>query len=358
MKSVTLYSLLIICFYLSSCVKDIPNPDTKNQINTLHHSVLILNEGAYGNNNSELSYIDLETQQISQQLFYSSNGKSLGDVAQSMNYHQGKFYIALNNSNKIMIIDALSFKEISQIKNIPTPRYMCFVQDSLLYISSMYKSLITVVNINNNQVVSHIQLDFPNTEHILFTDNYLWVCNWDIHCNYLYKINPNTNQIEAKVNIAGYAPHGIVQDAEGLLWILSGNKYKNTASFLTCIDPTQSTILKSFSFPTSAEPIKLAINPTRDSLFYIGVNYDGNSTFNGLYTMSIYDTTLPSNAFIQAPSNSYFWAFGIDASTHHIFVSDPKGFTQKSTVTEYSGQGEKLNEFQAGIGANYFYFYP
>ncbi len=357
MKSSTLYNILITCFCLSSCVKDIPNPDTKNPINIQHHGVLILNEGAYGNNNSELSYIDLENEQISQQVFYTANEKSLGDVAQSIYYHQGKFYIALNNSNRISVIDALNFKEISQIKNIPTPRYMCIVYDSLLYVSSIYQTFLTVVNTNNLNI-KRIQLDYPNSEQLLFANNALWVCNWDIHCNYMYKINPFTNLIEEKINIAGYAPHSIVQDKQDRLWILSGNKYKNAPSFLTCLDPIEFKILKSFSFPTGAEPIKMTINQTRDSLYYIGVNYDGNNTFNGLYNMSIDAAQLPTLPLIQAPNNSYFWAFGIDSSTHHIFMADPKGFTQRSTVSEYARQGEKLREFQAGIGANQFYFYP
>ena len=55
------YSLFLVCFsmLIFSCVKDKPNPDHLQLPAQLNHGVILVNEGAFGNNNGDLSYIDL-----------------------------------------------------------------------------------------------------------------------------------------------------------------------------------------------------------------------------------------------------------------------------------------------------------
>jgi hypothetical protein len=147
-----------------------------------------------------------------------------------------------------------------------------------------------------------------------------------------------------------------VQDHQGKIWVLSGNKYKGKSSYLTCIDPVTDEILRTFQFSADADPIRLSLNHSADTLYFINVNYNGQSAVNGLFRMSVNAHAMPSLPFIAAPFNTYFWAYAIHPTTHHLFLSDPKGFTQSSTIYEYNMDGEILHTYQSGIGSNQFLF--
>ena len=348
--------LIFVIIFLSSCVKDKPNPDPKSLPSITSNGLLVLNEGSYSNNNAELSYIDFATKEVTNSLFKMINSKSLGDVAQSLTLINGQYYIAVNNSHKIVILDTANFNIIHTIESIKFPRYITQISADIAYVSSLYMPFVYVLQLSSNTIIDTIITDFQNTEQMLAIQNDVWICNWDTACNYLYKVDKLTHQIKNKIIIGSYAPHDIVQDKKGMLWILSGNKYKNKTSSLTCINPESHVIEKSISFIADEDPIRLSMNTSKDTLYFINVNYLGGASNNGLYRMSIEDNTLPSFPFILAPNNTYFWAFNIDTATSHIFLSDPKGFTQSSTIYEYLNDGSLLQTFQTGIGSNQFIF--
>lgn len=347
--------ILLLTFCISACVKDKPNPDIRLLPSSSNHGILVLNEGAYGNNNAEISFIDLENNEISNSVFKSVNSKSLGDVAQNIALINGHYYITINNSNKIAILDTSNYQLLQTIDNVPFPRYITQVASDKAYVSSLYNPKVFVLDLINNSIVDTIQIDFPNSENMLVKNEDVWICNWDTACNYVYKVNINTNDLEQKINLNAFAPHDILDDKNGMIWILSGNKYKNKNSFLTCLNPQTNSIIKSMAFTSNEDPIRLTMNASKDTMYFINVNYNGSSK-NGLYRMTIYDHEIPDAPFIQAPTNTYFWTVGIDSNTSTIYLSDPKGFTQNSTIYSYSNDGTFLKSYQTGIGSNQFLF--
>jgi DNA-binding beta-propeller fold protein YncE len=348
--------LYFFAFFLNACVKDIPKPDSKITPNATHKGMIILNEGSYANNNAEISFLDFENNTICNSIFNTANNKSLGDVAQDIILVNGNYYITINNSNKIVVVDAMRFNEVKTITNIPNPRYFLKINDSVLYVSSLYSNSIFVLNTNQNEIINTIQLDFANTEKMILLNGKVYASNWNTSCNFIYLINPLTHLIEDKINISGYAAHQIEIDKNGMLWVLSGNKYQNTNSYFTVINPTTKQIIKSFTFTKEQDPFRLVFNKTRDSLYFLQVNYQGQNVNNGLYKMSIENTMLPSQPFIPAQTNSYFWAIGLDTFYNQIYLSDPKGFNQSSAVMKYDLQGNFIQSYKAGIGANTFLF--
>lgn len=350
------YMILCASYLFASCVKDKPNPDVKIFPSNLSQGVVVLNEGSYGNNNADISYIDLKTQEVSNSLFKIVNGHSLGDVAQHIALVNGRYYVCINNSNKIVVLDTSDFSEVQTITTIDYPRYMVQYSQDIAFVSSLYRAYVSVLQLSTNTIIDTISTEHFNTEQMLIATNSLWICTWDTACNYIQKVDVVSHQPTEKISIPGFAPHDIVEDKNGMIWVLSGNKYKSKNSFLICINPQTNKILRSFSFSATADPIKLGTNPSRDTIYFINVNYTGNATDNGLYKMGLSESALPLNPFIKASANTYFWAWAIDPNTDHIFLSDPKGFTQSSTIYEYTNSGQALHVFQTGIGSNQFIF--
>ena len=353
---VTIPFLLFCSLCFLACVKDKPNPDTKSNAITSNKGIVILNEGAYGINNADISFLDLDKRIISNNLYKQQNNKSLGDVAQSITKINGNYFVAVNNSNKVLVLDTANFQLHTTIANVNFPRYILQVSPSKAYISSLYYPQIQVLDLTTYQVTKTITLDHINTEQMTLVNGFVYCTNWDTASNVIYKINPNTDELVSKIPISGRASHSLALDKHNKLWVMSGNKYKNKPSFLSCIDPTTDTEIKTFAFPSQADPFRLICNTTRDTLYFIQVNYNGGNLYNGVYRMAIDATALPENAFIPALLNSYYWALAIDSNTQHLYLSDPKGFAQQSTISEFNPQGQLIQQFQAGIGANTFLF--
>ncbi|MBL7766616.1 MAG: hypothetical protein JNJ58_11010 [Chitinophagaceae bacterium] len=346
---------IFVCIFLMACVKDRPHPDPIVFANLQHRGIVILNEGSLGNANAEISYLDFQTAVVSQNLYHQTNQQLLGDVAQCILSLNDGYVISLNNSGKLIFVDS-QFKWIRTIAPLMFPRQILQTDAGHIYLSTLYKPYIYVINTQTYSLEKTIVTPYLNTENMLKMGSSVWLCHWDTACHSIYKINTLTHSIVDSIPINGRAPQYICQDKQGMVWVLSGNKYKGKVSMLTRFNPNNKQILNSLSFDSEQDPFRLQINKGGDTLWFLQVNYNGTALHNGLYCMPIEANELPSSPFIPAQTGSYFWSFGIDPTTNHIYLSDPKGFTQNSTISEYNAEGLLLHQYQAGIGANSFIF--
>jgi DNA-binding beta-propeller fold protein YncE len=205
-------------------------------------------------------------------------------------------------------------------------------------------------------VEKQIQMPFQNVEGMLLKDGMVYVCCWDTACNKLYQIDPNTDVLADSIKLAGAAPQSVVQDKEQKLWVMGGNAPKNKNTTMTRIDLVTKTVIQKYTFAAGVEAIKPCLNPNKDSIYFIEVNYSGAASNNGIYRMPIEAKFLPNEPFISCVVNQYFWALGIDGKSGNIYVGDPKGFVQKGGVSIYSPQANLLHQFNVGLGVSSFYF--
>lgn len=73
-------------------------------------NLLILNEGAWGANNSGISKVNVATGTATNNFFESANGRGLGDVAQDIILEGNKAYITVSFSNSIETMDVATGK--------------------------------------------------------------------------------------------------------------------------------------------------------------------------------------------------------------------------------------------------------
>src|SRR5690606_33241745 len=109
----TLVTVVLIGFM--SCVKDKPHSGKSNEEHSQSAKLLVANEGAYGNGNASLSYIDLQSEVVRNNVYQEANAKPLGDVLQSIYAYKDKIYLVMNNSNKIIVLSKNNFKQVSEI---------------------------------------------------------------------------------------------------------------------------------------------------------------------------------------------------------------------------------------------------
>ncbi len=349
------WSKLILCLLLlSSCVKDKPADPDQNPPGA-GRRLLIINEGSLSNGNASLSVYLPEKDSVYNQVFWQKNKQTLGDIFQSITVVDDRLFLAINNSDKIVIAAKDDFSYIGQLQ-VSKPRNMLLLDSEKMYVSSLFHPEINIINPKTLQLTGHIAVDYPNTEGLLLHQGSVYACNWDTACSYLYQIDPQTDQIVARIELAGKAPQQVLADKQNNLWVLGGNVAKQCAASLTHIN-LQTGAVTGYTFPAHADMMKPTWNAGRDTLFMLGVNYEGSGSYNGVFRTSIHTEDLDEmlqEPFISAAPMQYFWALAVDSLTGHIFIGDPKGFIQQGDVLEYDAKGKYLQRFAVGVGPGAF----
>src|SRR5690606_24207478 len=95
------YTLIAVSLLsITSCKKD--TPAAPEQPQTAVSGVYILNEGDWTGDNASLSYFDLETNEMKNDVFYEVNSETvLGELANDMGIYGSKLFITVTGSNKV-----------------------------------------------------------------------------------------------------------------------------------------------------------------------------------------------------------------------------------------------------------------
>lgn len=355
---------LCLCIVLAACNKDrqnaqpvITGSNGQSPIpNTGDDRLLyIACEGSFGSGNASLSMQNLTSGTGFDDVYLTTNNKSIGDVLQSIQRIDDKLFLCVNNSDNVLVINAKTRQFIKRI-DIPKPRYIMPVDPHKAYVSTLYSNKLYVIDPTDLNITGTIDMPALNPERMTKQGNRVYVCTWDTACNKIYSISTVTDQLLDSQTIAGFAPHSVVTDAVGFVWVLSGNPQQGKKAALTKLEPGITDVVESFNFQSLQDPIKMITDKAKNNLYFIGVDYNGLSGYNGIFKMGTTDGKLPSVPLIPAQKFQYFWGLGTDPVTDDIYVGDPKGFTQKGSVSVYSSTGEQLRSFGTGVGPGYFYF--
>ena len=173
MKKNLLLSLVLSILFVS-CKKDNPEP---TPVFSLESGVFILNQGNFTAGNASLSYFQNEGDKLYNNLFFEVNGVPLGDVAQSITIDSTTAYIVVNNSGLIYVIDSKTVEYKATISGLTSPRYLTIVSENKAYVSDLYSTSISIVDISNNQVSGTIEVG-RSTEEMALIGAEVFAANW------------------------------------------------------------------------------------------------------------------------------------------------------------------------------------
>ncbi len=338
---IVIFTILFIC----SCVKDKPQESVSSgvAINS-DKSVLIINEGNYGWGNTSVSLYDPISNGIVTDYFKQQNGGlTLGDVCQSITKYNNKYYIVINNSNKIVVVNAIGFTKTATISGFNSPRYFLPITYNKAYVSDLYANSIHVVDMNSNTITGSINC-MKGTEEMALIYNKAFVINGN--SDYCYVLNTVTDIITDSLFI-GKEASGIVIDKNAKVWILTkGSAVSSQTPKLVRINPISLTIEQTLNFSTIDSPWRLCYNNTRDTLYYLN---------KGVCMFPISNLTLPISPIVSQGSKLYY-GLGFNPKDYTIYVSDAIDYVQKSKIEIYNTNGSLIKSFNAGIISNGFVF--
>ena len=206
--------LILFLILIVSCKK---NEDVPNSLFLSGDGVFVVNEGNFTWGNGSLSYYSYDSAKIYNDLFYSVNGRPLGDVPNSMEIKDDLAYIVVNNSGKIEVIKKSTLESVATISGLISPRYIAFVNSSKAYITSMYSDSLTIIRLDDNSVSGYINLG-RSSESIVTAGNNAFVANW-VGGSKVMVINIADDQLVDSIEV-GIEPESMVIDKNNMLWVL------------------------------------------------------------------------------------------------------------------------------------------
>ena len=306
------------------------------------NGVIISNEGNFGQPNADVSYLDRETLQVTNDVYTTVNNENLGDVLQNIGFHDDKAYLVLNNSNKVVVVDRETFiKQAVVTQNIQLPRYIAFANEKF-YVTNSATNSVSVYNTSNNSPVSTISVAGAPEEIEAIGDHIFAQIGWYASGNTISVIDTTTDNFLENIVLSEGGLNGIVSDDEYLYVLTTGSDfthiYKINGETLDIVQDTR--------YTSVANAGKITIED--DILYFIG---------NGNYVYGL-PTSLAGEPIeiLSVTDNSWSTFYGFNVIENFVFSGDASGYVAPSQVTVYDlTTGEQQLQFNTEIGVNGFY---
>lgn len=334
------FAPLLFLLFFFSCRKDQPPvPPAEVPVNNgLSGELLVMNEGNFMYANASVTRIQLENGIGNQQYYETVNGQSMGDVAQSMSFYQGKVWFVMNNSQKIIVADSAGLKKEYEINGLGSPRYLTFLHPQKAFVSDLYANAIQIINPRNGSMLGSIPLQ-GWTEQMCISGEKLFVGNWSGSATYI--IDANTNQIIDSV-LTGKHSAWLNKDKAGRVWVLSSGD-ANQPPALSCIDPENHLLIRKESLHLNGDiSSRLVYDAVQNSLYFLA-----GDVFQ--YRIDAHEGERLVK-IIRSDGNN-FYGLDLNPKRRILMVSDARNFVQKGSVSLYQVdlQFEKLGQYECGM---------
>jgi hypothetical protein len=341
--------LFLAVLVLVSCTDDIEIVP----LGAYENGFFVVNEGPFGQDKGEISFVSYNLQTVKQDVFKSeNNGEILGDVLQSIFMFQDKAFLIVNGSNKIEVVNRFTFKRIATINTgLNNPRHMA-VLNGRGYVTNWGSGsiptddFVAVINLTNYNVESIIPVE-EGPERIVAINNKAYVAHlggWNSN-NKITVINAN-NTIETL--LVGDSPSSMVVYNNALYVLSNGQTDWATGNVITPamlhkIDLNSLTVSLAYTFASNESPRHLNLH--LNEWFYI----DGNKVFKANANASNF---MP-NEFFNATNQGLALSYGFRVVNNTIYILDALNYSgDNGKVFVYNINGNPITIQSTGIFPN------
>ena len=365
--------LLMGTAVMTSCDPAEDYPETYLQVYST--GAYVVNSGnMYSNIESSLTAIDYASSTATQNVFKTANGRSLGNTANDGIVYGNKIYLAVDQSNTIEVIDKKTKQSIKQIKTTELlgnaegaePRHI--IADGGKVYFTTYGGYVAAVDTTSFALQKKWQVgSYP--EGLVIGNGNLYVANsnygaggGNISCINLSNDNVETKNIEGVNNPTG------VYYASDVLYVLDNPVYGPAPDYAT----TGENALRAVSF-AEGKSQKVAdgnyavcvtpgattrMNVVRPYFFVLNAPYGGTPSVSVLAAGSTQAQTMKLSEMPVSPCGIF-----ADPLNGHIFVLSYKmgdngyaDYNGNGYVVEYDSTGQKLHEYETGVGSCAMFF--
>lgn len=331
---------LSVAFFVSCSTSDDPfvAPEFKNNYS---NGIIVLNEGAFGTPNASIDFIKNDLSDVQRGIYTHDNG-NLGDVAQSLGFHEDKAFVVLNNSNKIEVVNRYTFDHLATITaELSQPRYIAFAAGKA-YVTNYASKKVSVYNAENFEFVKSIPLN-SDLDFIVSENNKIYVQKAAFGTgNEIAVIDTKTDEVIKTLKFQD-ALQGLVSNT-GFVYALSSI---NTRTNFYKISAETDAIHTEFTSTKVAAGRNLRVD--QNTLYFTAANK--------VYSWKTTATTVDYNALFEmkGDATAFNFLYGFNVIGGKVYTADALDFGPKSAVTVYNLNGEIAKTFESGISTNGFY---
>lgn len=345
---------------------------------------IVLNEGRIGTNMGAISVL-YRNGMVSPDVFRVVNNRPLGDVAQSITMINGKYFVTLNNSKKIEIINPQTFKSEGTIlyTQAGLPRQIVPVSDTTAIVSDLLSNNVSGTDLPSQLV--RIRTVPPYGTPLEYIVIRKWVEYMEVADHKLFGMTAkglyvfdldNINQegsrmIEDVYNEETTKTCKILKDKNGRLWALMNerDKGKLTAVLLKCIDPETEKVLATYRLPFVGKDEAeegdvvgtVGYNRTdmdaTKSLIYFSVRTckpgRPNNSQQSIYTLNTDDGTFRLHRHV--PGVDMMYGCGVSPQGE-VYICDCLDYSaQRGYIRHYKESGN-IESYRVGVYPSQVYF--
>jgi hypothetical protein len=341
-----LISFCLFILFLSSCKKAVTSysPDA----NVLKNGLLILNEGLFNLNNASLSWVDLSTGKVTEDLFLQKTGRKLGDTGNDLQRYGAKVYVLVNVSSTIEVLNAHTGQSLKQIVmqengKAKQPRNLAFYGGKVFV--SCFDGYVDVLDTASLTVEKRIKVG-SNPEDMVVVNQRLYVSNSGgliPSLDSTLSIIDCQNLVELEKIVVGKNPGKIVSQNDSVLYVHVRGNYSTIPSVLkkvnVGISKNQETIPIKISGIEKMENQLLIYTSESVSLYDMKTNATINSDFIPLNDI----TTLYRIQYIEA--------------LKQLFLFDANTYTNSGYIHRFSNTGQYIQKYHVGLNPNSLIYY-
>lgn len=335
--------------------------------------MIVVNEGGMGSGFGALTAITYDgTSEYD--IFRQVNGRPLGDVAESITYIDGKYFVALNNSRKVEVIEPQTFKSIATInyEQEGKPRFIAQVNDNEAIVSDLNRQLVRI-DIKNYKVLEYIDISSIGVGSI---EKLMTIGNKLFGAGNTSVVVFDTNNITASAARTIELGENIVKtakpilDKNGKLWVMTyqGSDFSPTQNTLHCVNPDTETVERKVipqAAATTAENMgkmvgfpgynRMDTDRSRSKI-YVPFNqmiqfssWSGATTYLAIYVLDVDQDAFGTEPFRQLPGVGMMYGMGISPDGQDVYLCDCLDYSkQRGYLREYKADGQETS-YRVGI---------
>ncbi|KAK3605115.1 hypothetical protein CHS0354_000783 [Potamilus streckersoni] len=348
LKKMGLVSLFVFMLFVSCEPTNLPDSIAREK------GLIVLCEGLWGKNNSVISYVNEVTKNVTLDVFEQKNGQSLGDTGNDILKYGGKWYVVVNGSAKVEVIEAGSFKRIKQIPFLTNgknknPRNLA-AEKGKVFVSN-WDGTVSVIDTVLLTVEKSISLTVSYPEKMLVMNGKLFVAAAGNYANNyegggVAVINletmTQTNVISAGKNLGDIAM-GINQR----LLVVRRGLYDADYSFVeprvVVINAENETVVETYSFDA------LEIETHGSILFAVTREKVAEVFKYHVLKFDMEGGKIINAKLVDSELHGISTLYRMTVSNANLYVTDAKDYQVQGDVFVFKQDGTKQYSFKAGI---------
>lgn len=334
---------------------------------------IVVNEGRFTTNTAALSLI-YDNGNVNWDVFQTVNNRPLGDVAQSLTYINGQYFLAINNSKKIEIVDPKTFTSTGTIlyEEAGSPRFIAPINDSVAVVSDLYGQLVKIRTKPPYKTLEYLKLPTRQLgiEKLAVAGNKLFGAYFSRGLAVFDrdKVNINDMRYIPDVKVGENTKTAkMVTDANDKLWVMTTGQDQLVWN---CIDPATETVEKKVEIPyvkenaTSGDIVgmpnynRVDVDPTRTKIYF---NLLEASEENGdqikmqvVYTLDV--NTHKYEPYLALPDVEMMYGMGVSPDGE-VWICDCLDYSaQRGYVRVYTPQSETPASYRVGVYPRMVFF--